>query len=96
MVSKVGRGSQVHLVCSDCALRLSATEIPATQSRPRQLGTLLLLLLFVLTAGGVMLLSELHSPSLLQENEGMNLNEARSPKNSESKRWIVVPRLPAR
>ena len=96
MVSKVGRGSQAHLICSDCGLRLSHASGSAPKGGLNQLSTVLLLVLFGLTAAGLMTLNDLHNHSLMKEDEGMNLNEERAPNNSESKRWIVVPRAPTR
>lgn len=96
MVSKVGRGSQAHLICSDCGLRLSTTPGSAPKRGLNQLSTVLLLVLFGLTAAGLMTLNDLHNQSLLKEDEGMNLNEERSQNTSESKRWIVIPRAPTR
>ena len=92
MVSKLNSGSQTQLICCDCGLRLGSSRGPRFRRRGLLI-TVVLLALFSLTAGGLMLLWEQHNPSLLDE-EGLNLNEPRDPTKGESKRWILVPRLP--
>ncbi len=93
MVSKAGRGREARLICSDCGLRLNPVVAPRPRQRRNHLGTALLLVVFALTAAGLMLISEHLNPSLMEE-EGINLNQERQPKQDESKRWIVVPGRP--
>lgn len=92
MVSKLGRGNQARLICCDCGFDCSRPK-PQSQRgwRRSQLITVGLILLFGLTAGGLMLLNELENPSLLDE-DSINLREPRINKD-KSHRWrSVVPR----
>ena len=92
MVTKVGRGRNGRLICSDCALeqvQLEAKIRPA--SRRSQLLTITLISLFGLTAAGLVTLTDHHNPSLVNETE-LDLNEPRGAAN-QSMRWnSVLPR----
>ncbi|MBM5801149.1 MAG: hypothetical protein FJ077_10035 [Cyanobacteria bacterium K_DeepCast_35m_m2_023] len=92
MVTKVGRGRNGRLICSDCALEQVQLEVrirPA--SRRSQLLTIGLIGLFGLTAAGLMTLNDHHNPSLVNETE-LDLNGAREGRD-QSMRWnSVLPR----
>lgn len=92
MVSKLGRGRQAQLICCDCSLPLGGGH--SSGQRILQITTIALLLLFGLTAYGLMALQERLRPSL-EEDETVELHERRTP-HPENKRWILVPRAPTR
>lgn len=93
MVTKMGRGQQAHLICSDCGTRLPSRGSERGRKGVGRLITASLLLASGLTAAGLMWVYDHQNPSLLDE-EGINLRESR-PENRRSgeklRRWIVVP-----
>jgi len=92
MISKVGRGSSAHLICSDCGLPLREPVRGMRSSPIGQLVSWLLMGSFVMTAIGLMAIKDQQSPSLLDE-QGLDLNQNRE-MTQQRRRWVVVPGTP--